>query len=183
LKLEREERKRKEAEAQVKAKEDRLRYELELELERDERQQMLPRTPEQAIAEKNRLDQEWDLKLERERRKWKDGQPPASQQRTVVMPDRMRWIYRDPEGKTQGPFSGLEMHDWYIAGFFPPELLVRRFEEPNYEPLAQLIRRIGNSREPFLIPQIGIPHGPPTTQPGNVWAGSSGPSAGPASGT
>lgn len=99
------------------------------------------------------------------------GQPPAPQQRQMVMPDRMRWIYRDPHGDMQGPFSGLEMHDWYKAGFFSPELLVKKFEDPEYEPLAQLIRRIGNSREPFLVPQIGIPHGPPSTQPGNAWAG------------
>lgn len=99
------------------------------------------------------------------------NQPPAAQQRTMVMPDRMRWVYRDPQGNIQGPWSGLEMHDWYKAGFFSPELLVKKYEDPDYEPLAQLIRRIGNSREPFLVPQIGIPHGPPTTQAGNAWAG------------
>ena len=87
------------------------------------------------------------------------NQIPATQQRQMVMPDRMRWIYRDPQGKTQGPWSGLEMHDWYKAGFFSPELQVKKLEDADYEPLAQLIRRIGNSREPFLVPQIGIPHG------------------------
>ena len=90
-------------------------------------------------------------------------QIPATQQRTMVMPDRMRWIYRDPSGNMQGPWSGLEMHDWYKAGFFSPELQVKKLEDADYEPLAQLIRRIGNSREPFLVPQIGIPHGPPTS--------------------
>jgi len=87
------------------------------------------------------------------------SQMPATQQRQMVMPDRMRWIYRDPQGNTQGPWSGLEMHDWYKAGFFSPELQVKKLEDADYEPLAQLIRRIGNSREPFLVPQIGIPHG------------------------
>lgn len=87
------------------------------------------------------------------------NQPPAPQQRTMVMPDRMRWIYKDPSGNMQGPWTGLEMHDWYKAGFFSPELLVKKMEDPEYEPLAQLIRRIGNSREPFLVPQIGIPYG------------------------
>ena len=98
------------------------------------------------------------------------NQPPPAQQRTMVMPDRMRWIYRDPQGNTQGPWSGLEMHDWYKAGFFSPELLVKKYEDPEYEPLAQLIRRIGNSREPFLVPQIGIPHGPPSGGP-SAWSG------------
>ena len=109
------------------------------------------------------------------------NQLPPAQQRQMVMPDRMRWIYRDPQGNTQGPWSGLEMHDWYKAGFFSPELLVKKVEDNDYEPLAQLIRRIGNSREPFLVPQIGIPHGPtnnptpsalslssPTTQSGSA---------------
>jgi len=96
------------------------------------------------------------------------NQPPPAQQKTMVMPDRIRWIYRDPQGNTQGPWSGLEMHDWYRAGFFSPELLVKKQEDVDYEPLAQLIRRIGNSREPFLVPQIGIP-GPPSGQPGNAW--------------
>jgi PERQ amino acid-rich with GYF domain-containing protein len=84
----------------------------------------------------------------------------------------MRWIYRDPQGQTQGPWSGLEMHDWYKAGFFSPELLVKKYEDPDYEPLAQLIRRIGNSREPFLVPQIGIPHGLPSNNGPTAWAGS-----------
>ena len=93
------------------------------------------------------------------------NQIPAAQQRQMVMPDRMRWIYRDPQGNTQGPWSGLEMHDWYKAGFFSPELQVKKLEDADYEPLAQLIRRIGNSREPFLVPQIGIPHGSANAPP------------------
>lgn len=95
------------------------------------------------------------------------SQPPASQQKTMVMPDKIRWIYRDPQGTVQGPWSGLEMHDWYRAGFFSPELLVKKLEDDDYEPLAQLIRRIGNSREPFLVPQIGIPH--PSSQGISPW--------------
>lgn len=99
------------------------------------------------------------------------SQMPATQQRQMVMPDRMRWIYRDPQGNTQGPWSGLEMHDWYKAGFFSPELQVKKLEDSDYEPLAQLIRRIGNSREPFLVPQIGIPHGSSAAQPSSTATG------------
>ncbi|EXJ95633.1 hypothetical protein A1O1_00755 [Capronia coronata CBS 617.96] len=98
------------------------------------------------------------------------SQLPATQQRQMVMPDRMRWIYRDPQGNTQGPFSGLEMHDWFKAGFFTADLQVKKLEDTEYEPLAQLVRRIGNSREPFLVPQIGVPHGPPSAVQGNQWA-------------
>lgn len=88
------------------------------------------------------------------------GNVPPAQQRTMVMPDRMRWIYRDPQGNIQGPWTGLEMHDWFKAGFFSPDLQIKKLEDLEFEPLAQLVRRIGNSREPFLVPQIGIPHGP-----------------------
>lgn len=95
---------------------------------------------------------------------------PTAQQRTMVMPDRMRWIYRDPQGNIQGPWSGLEMHDWFKAGFFTAELQVKKLEDPEFEPLAQLVRRIGNSREPFLVPQIGIPHGPEPNQ-APAWGG------------
>lgn len=103
---------------------------------------------------------------------------PAAQQRQMVMPDRMRWIYRDPQGNVQGPWSGLEMHDWFKAGFFTAELQVKKLEDSEYEPLAQLVRRIGNSREPFLVPQIGVPHGPPTANQGNHWAAAMGTTSG-----
>ncbi|CAG8962307.1 hypothetical protein HYFRA_00005362 [Hymenoscyphus fraxineus] len=94
------------------------------------------------------------------------NQLPTAQQRMMVMPDRMRWVYLDPQGQVQGPWSGLEMHDWYKASFFTADLSVKKVEDPEFEPLGQLIRRIGNSREPFLVPQIGIPHGTPSTQAG-----------------
>lgn len=89
------------------------------------------------------------------------GSEPASQTRSMVMPDRMRWVYLDPQGHQQGPFTGLEMNDWYKANFFTADLRVKRVEDGEFEPLGQLIRRIGNSREPFLVPMMGIPHGPP----------------------
>ncbi|CAI7677976.1 unnamed protein product [Penicillium manginii] len=97
------------------------------------------------------------------------GTVPSAQQRCMVMPDRMRWIYRDPQGNVQGPWTGLEMHDWFKAGFFSPDLQIKKLEDIEFEPLAQLVRRIGNSREPFLVPQIGIPHGPEPT--GAQWTG------------
>lgn len=88
------------------------------------------------------------------------SQPPHI--RTMVMPDRMKWEYKDHNGATQGPFSGLEMHDWYKSGYFTPELQIKKLEDHSFEPLAHLIRRIGNSREPFLVPQIGVAHDLPT---------------------
>jgi hypothetical protein len=100
---------------------------------------------------------------------WEEGSDAEANMRTMVMPDRMRWLYVDPQGQVQGPFSGLEMHDWYKASFFEVDLPVKKVEDAEFEPLGQLIRRIGNSREPFLVPQIGVPHGPATTQAGALF--------------
>ncbi|KAI9681604.1 MAG: hypothetical protein M1829_000801 [Trizodia sp. TS-e1964] len=108
------------------------------------------------------------------------SQLPQSQQRTMVMPDRIRWVYTDSQSRIQGPWSGLEMHDWYKAGFFSQELMVKKVEDAEYEPLAQLIRRIGNSREPFLVPQIGIAH-PSSAIPGSgQWSSAQATVSGPA---
>jgi len=79
----------------------------------------------------------------------------------MVMPDRMRWVYQDPNGYLQGPFTGLEMNEWYKGNFFTAEILVRKLEDSKFEPLGQLVRRIGNPFEPFLVPQLGIPHEEP----------------------
>ncbi|KAL2827448.1 hypothetical protein BJY01DRAFT_255712 [Aspergillus pseudoustus] len=76
------------------------------------------------------------------------GSVPASQQRTMVMPDRMRWIYCDPQGNIQGPWTGLETHYWFKAGFFGPHLPIRKLEDPGVEPLAQLI----GSHESYTLP-------------------------------
>ncbi|CUS12741.1 unnamed protein product [Tuber aestivum] len=98
----------------------------------------------------------------------------APQQHVMVMPDKIQWTYRDPSGTVQGPFSGLEMHDWYKAGFFTQDLAVKRVEDPEFEQLGNLVRRIGNTREPFLVPLQAPANSalvqPATSQP-NTWPG------------
>jgi len=66
-------------------------------------------------------------------------------------------MYRHGD-KIYGPFSGLEMQDRYSS--FQPNVLVKKSEDPEFEPLGQFVRRIANTREPFLVPQIGIAHRP-----------------------
>ena len=83
-----------------------------------------------------------------------DSIPPLPQQQPPVIglkPEFGMWYYRDPSGNIQGPFTGLEMHDWYIAGFFQMSLLVRREGEADFMPLSALIRQTGNQQMPFLI--------------------------------
>lgn len=104
------------------------------------------------------------------------GTVPPQPQTVLVMPDKIQWTYRDPSGTIQGPFSGLEMHDWYKAGFFTQDLAVKRVEDHDFEPLGQLVRRIGNTREPFLVPLQAPPGSTaPATAPAvptpNAWPG------------
>ncbi|KAJ1923317.1 kinesin-like protein [Tieghemiomyces parasiticus] len=61
-----------------------------------------------------------------------------------------QWYYRDPQGAIQGPFSADDMQEWYAAGFFTPDLLVRRDAESNFEPLGLLISRLRDEETPFL---------------------------------
>ncbi|KAF9437803.1 hypothetical protein BGZ76_011045 [Entomortierella beljakovae] len=62
-----------------------------------------------------------------------------------------KWLYRDPTGSIQGPFPSEDMHEWYKGGFFNPELLVKREQDPTFEPLGTLIRKIGSEDKPFLL--------------------------------
>ncbi|CAG8442729.1 1823_t:CDS:10 [Diversispora eburnea] len=60
-------------------------------------------------------------------------------------PEQQKWLYRDPSG----PFSSQEMNDWYKGGFFVLSLLVKRVEDPTFEPLGALIRKTGDDERPF----------------------------------
>ncbi|KAF9409148.1 hypothetical protein BGZ94_002043 [Podila epigama] len=71
-----------------------------------------------------------------------------------------KWLYRDPSGSVQGPFSSEDMHEWYKGGFFSMDLLVKREQDPTFEPLGQLIRRIGSDDKPFLLAGIVRPEIP-----------------------
>ncbi|XP_017019119.1 GIGYF family protein Gyf isoform X2 [Drosophila kikkawai] len=50
------------------------------------------------------------------------------------------WFYRDPQTNVQGPFSPLEMTEWYRAGYFNENLFVRRFADNRFRPLGELIK-------------------------------------------
>ncbi|CAG8532133.1 18892_t:CDS:2 [Acaulospora morrowiae] len=66
-----------------------------------------------------------------------------------------KWLYRDPSGNIQGPFSSQEMNDWYKNGFFALSLLVKRVEDTTFEPLGVLIRKTGDDERPFSAPLMG----------------------------
>ncbi|OMH84826.1 GYF domain-containing protein mpd2 [Zancudomyces culisetae] len=65
--------------------------------------------------------------------------------------DEAQWYYRDPKGKLQGPFSGFNMQEWFEAGYFPNELQVRRRDWTEYERLGDMMTKLGNAYEPFVV--------------------------------
>lgn len=71
-------------------------------------------------------------------------------------PAEVNWQYRDPSGQVQGPFAATMMHDWYRQQFFQPDLRVKRVTDLDFETLADLIRRTGDSEKPFLAPKPSV---------------------------
>jgi len=63
-----------------------------------------------------------------------------------------QWIYKDPKGITQGPFSTSQMLEWYQAKFFPLELPVAPLAEPAmFQPLSFWLVKWGIQLEPSPI--------------------------------
>ena len=50
--------------------------------------------------------------------------------------DMTKWLYKDPQGEIQGPFSSGDMKKWYEAGYFTMDLMVRRAPDAIFLPLG-----------------------------------------------
>ncbi|XP_066536947.1 GRB10-interacting GYF protein 1 isoform X2 [Hoplias malabaricus] len=59
----------------------------------------------------------------------------------------MKWFYKDPQGEIQGPFTTVEMCEWFQAGYFSMTLLVKRGCDEGFQPLGDVIKMWG--RVPF----------------------------------
>lgn len=53
--------------------------------------------------------------------------------------DASKWLYKDPQGATQGPFSSSDMKKWYEAGYFTMDLMVRRGCDVVFLPLGKAL--------------------------------------------
>ncbi|EEB06237.1 GYF domain-containing protein [Schizosaccharomyces japonicus yFS275] len=71
---------------------------------------------------------------------------------SLIPPALLRWLYKDPQNNIQGPFTGIDMHQWYRAGYFPLNLPIKRVEEEEFYSMALFIRQVNNQFEPFLVP-------------------------------
>ncbi|KAJ1852912.1 kinesin-like protein [Coemansia sp. RSA 638] len=77
--------------------------------------------------------------------------PAVSQQRALAeRAERIKWVYRDPQGNTQGPFTTANMQEWCSAGYFPADLQVCHEGAAGFEPLSTMIARAGQSQGVFL---------------------------------
>ncbi|XP_030636768.1 LOW QUALITY PROTEIN: GRB10-interacting GYF protein 1 [Chanos chanos] len=59
----------------------------------------------------------------------------------------MKWFYKDPQGEIQGPFTTVEMCEWFQAGYFTMSLLVKRGCDEGFQALGDVIKMWG--RVPF----------------------------------
>ncbi|TRY99557.1 hypothetical protein DNTS_005752 [Danionella cerebrum] len=55
----------------------------------------------------------------------------------------MKWFYKDPQGEIQGPFTTVEMCEWFQAGYFAMSLLVKRGCDEGFQPLGEVIKMWG----------------------------------------
>lgn len=62
-------------------------------------------------------------------------QPPPN----LITPLQDKWYYQDPQGDLQGPFSSTEMAEWFQAGYFSTNLLVRRPCDERFFTLGDLV--------------------------------------------
>lgn len=66
------------------------------------------------------------------------GNPFVIPTRSIRESDRA-WFYIDPQGKTQGPFTGMEMGKWFMSGYFKKDLPIAFYQPKNFFPLGNLL--------------------------------------------
>jgi len=64
----------------------------------------------------------------------KDNVDPANAHEDILVHG---WLYVDTAGKRQGPFSTAEMKEWWIAGFFDQNLMVKRVQESEFQKIGE----------------------------------------------
>ena len=54
----------------------------------------------------------------------------------IALEEFFTWYYQDPDGMIQGPFTSGEMKEWFDAGYFTMDLMVRRACDNHMLPLG-----------------------------------------------
>jgi len=66
------------------------------------------------------------------------------------------WFYIDSNGEKQGPFSTKEMKEWFIAGFFNNDLLVKRVSDTSFTRIAEREEFTKLERKPHLASYAAV---------------------------
>ena len=74
--------------------------------------------------------------------------PGPWEQQVPLAPVEDVWFYLDPQGNQQGMFKSSEMRDWFEAGYFKPNLPIRKGHSGVFTPLAALFV---NGQSPFAL--------------------------------
>lgn len=70
----------------------------------------------------------------------------------LIQPSEIQWLYLDPSGSEQGPFSGDVMQEWLSEGYLHLDLRIRRSEETLFQKLSEFCEKLQNFTFPFKVP-------------------------------
>lgn len=97
--------------------------------------------------------------------------PPTQQQLPPPVPANVDWLYLDPSGQQQGPFTRQELIEWHQGGFFPNDLPCKPIDAPAGAPFMPLIELLQNGWR-YRIPMQQAPppqqQAPPPQQQGGL---------------
>jgi len=89
--------------------------------------------------------------------------PPPAPAQKQQQPDQ--WMYKDPKGMVQGPFSTSQMLEWYQAKFFPLHLPVapqsaQAADMAMFQPLSFWLAKWGAQLDPSPVQPAAMGPGP-----------------------
>lgn len=70
----------------------------------------------------------------------------------LVQPLQIQWVYLDPAGNEQGPFTGDVMQEWWTEGYLSLDLQIRRSEVSSFQTLRLFCESVQNYVQPFQVP-------------------------------
>ncbi|KAL7677575.1 hypothetical protein ACOME3_003810 [Neoechinorhynchus agilis] len=91
-------------------------------------------------------------------------QAPAPPSQST-QPQRNHWFYIDPQGKIRGDFGSEQMSQWYNAGYFSLDILIKRQSDTQFHKLSEYLQWLGPN---FLFSTRPEPDAVPQRQPHSV---------------
>jgi hypothetical protein len=116
------------------------------------------------LQQQHQMHQQQQLQLQQEQQQQQQQQyntmfasQQQQQQPQQQLPPALRedagWVYCDPQGIIQGPFSKEDIMEWYDGGFFPLDLQIRNAHDPMDAPFYPLAHVLPMWKNPNLIQQ------------------------------